>query len=787
MRLNQFLAEYERELSKKRRPGSAGSSRRSLKPSRSLPGMSSLKPRGRSKSPAPVPAPDAHQKPYYAEGSPTFEQQFVEAVRQRKLKIQLEGIGNPDGRAWHNKASDRSGVKKVDDEYKKTPDQPTAIALREIQLTAQGNMQRLSAVIQLAKDIRVIESGIGSAGGHIAREMGSPGPINGHNLVRPWEKAHTDVVSNAQTHEMLVPPKEIFQPNWNRNHVTAKVLSMDTPPEKVVKDPLFLQEIQQFRHPDSVPRTATHELQGRPRSAPTTSASKKLLPRSYVDSKEKHIDELLRAGGSGSGGGRGGGVPDCIDDSVTRTDDSNLADAQHKWSEAVKQLRSTAKELVYKDLTELTALREPPESLANLVAFVCILLGLQPTWKAAKRALFKELISLQNFLTEVDPLTIPVRRLRKAVELRDGKLSFLTAENLSLYSKSLVFEKLGLWVLSFDAIARIIIAIDDGRCRKTQENGVLLRAEPDMNDYAYPIFCSNEDPNAYGLAPSAAPESPHVTDMRKNKVSNRVLHDNIKQQEDSKVPSRLVAEARKKYRNIPKASEQHITLVKPSVFDLNRPRSAGATAQSGGGGSKSRSSGRGQDNNKSLGASRGEEGETHISSSNIDILAFFQSLALDESLLGSWSLNSTSHPALNSPLNSMAQAAAAAASSSPWDTMLNSSTNTLLTPPLHVVPLLPVVVAPKPHGILRNAADTEFASPDPIPTSSQQVLDPSPLSGEGRITTAITDLRRPSAQPTSPKVTPKSTKKISFALSDSVAQQSLTGEGEEDYYGEDFD
>ena len=171
MRVNQFLLEYERELSKRRRPSSANSSRRSLKPSRSVPGSLKVKPKGRSKLPSAVQHSEAKLQPLYPVDAPTFEEQLDEAIRRRKLKIQLEGVVSPEGRVWGEKSTDRSGVKKIDDVYQKTPDKQSATAMREIQLTAQGNVQRLSTIIQLAKDIRVIESGIGSAGGHIAREL----------------------------------------------------------------------------------------------------------------------------------------------------------------------------------------------------------------------------------------------------------------------------------------------------------------------------------------------------------------------------------------------------------------------------------------------------------------------------------------------------------------------------------------------------------------------------------------------------------------------------------------
>ena len=71
----------------------------------------------------------------------------------------------------------------------------------------------------------------------------------------------------------------------------------------------------------------------------------------------------------------------------------------------------------HKDLLEISALKSPPQIIADVMGYIGILLGLKPTWEAVHRSLLKELIPLQRFLKEVDPRKIPIRRIAKASAL----------------------------------------------------------------------------------------------------------------------------------------------------------------------------------------------------------------------------------------------------------------------------------------------------------------------------------------------------------------------------------
>jgi hypothetical protein len=101
-------------------------------------------------------------------------------------------------------------------------------------------------------------------------------------------------------------------------------------------------------------------------------------------------------------------------------------------------------------------------------------------------------------------------------------------------------------------------------------------------------------------------------------------------------------------------------------------------------------------------------GADQISSSNIDVLAFFQTLAADDSLLGSWSKASNNkHGPHNSPSTSpfrlMAQAAAGA-SAGGYDQKANRQE------PQEAVPAAAPPLPQLPPSILKHASDNAYST-----------------------------------------------------------------------------
>ena len=124
---------------------------------------------------------------------------------------------------------------------------------------------------------------------------------------------------------------------------------------------------------------------------------------------------------------RSGGVPNSCTASLVRA-------AAGVWDGLIDNLREAANAIQYRDLVELARMREPPAVILPIVGYVSVLLGLTPSWLSARRSLFKELVPLQKFLREVDPMSIPIRRVRKAYELKDNTMSGWDEESVMAFS-----------------------------------------------------------------------------------------------------------------------------------------------------------------------------------------------------------------------------------------------------------------------------------------------------------------------------------------------------------------
>lgn len=71
------------------------------------------------------------------------------------------------------------------------------------------------------------------------------------------------------------------------------------------------------------------------------------------------------------------------------------------WDTLVKAMKTNSACIRYKHLCCLAFPAEPPEGVAFLFGYVSILLGIEPTWSAAKRSMFKQLQPLLKFMHEV--------------------------------------------------------------------------------------------------------------------------------------------------------------------------------------------------------------------------------------------------------------------------------------------------------------------------------------------------------------------------------------------------
>ena len=103
--------------------------------------------------------------------------------------------------------------------------------------------------------------------------------------------------------------------------------------------------------------------------------------------------------------------------------DHVVTKAEEHWLYLLHNLREIGTEVVYKDITILSTCASSSSKEGTgltadavnefVVIFILQLLGLKSSWQSAKVSLFKEPFPFIKFLREVEPLSLPVRRVRK--------------------------------------------------------------------------------------------------------------------------------------------------------------------------------------------------------------------------------------------------------------------------------------------------------------------------------------------------------------------------------------
>jgi hypothetical protein len=264
-------------------------------------------------------------------------------------------------------------------------------------------------------------------------------------------------------------------------------------------------------------------------------------------------------------------------DMLSKHSSSLVRTAAGVWDSLVENLYAAAEAVMYRDLVEVANMREPPASVVTIVGYLCVLLGLTPSWQVARRSLFKELIPLQKFLREVDPMSIPIRRIRKAYELKENVLCGVSEDEAAEVSASV--GKLMKWICCFQKLADLMLSVEQRR-RDWKESGI----HHEKNNTSLNMS-SVWDDESLGMQSAGAPAG-------------------------EAMPSR---------RSSPNAKKG----------SPPRPPKKGKAAKSGAANRKSKSQKQTVQDNASVANSQ----------NSVDVLSFFEDLAHDESRFELWSLS----------------------------------------------------------------------------------------------------------------------------------------------------
>lgn len=275
---------------------------------------------------------------------------------------------------------------------------------------------------------------IGSPGGHIARE--DPDfQLSGNSKPPSPIKAFQFQTTHPKSLLKYPSKKFTIRPEWNSRFVLESPLS--EPIKKKDKSFSVDQPLPSIRLRDEI----QNYIEAKPEEVYTPTA------HLNVNTLEEDQDEVGHASG--------------LDDSMSAISMDLVLEAERLWATIFSELRDAGTDIQYAELVELASVSHPHILVESVVGYLCILLGIKPDWETAKRSLFKQIYPLLKFIREVDPVTIPPRRLKKARKLKETNLGALSVQSIEVLNRSA--SKLMRWLLAFDSIAKVILSADKRR------------------------------------------------------------------------------------------------------------------------------------------------------------------------------------------------------------------------------------------------------------------------------------------------------------------------------------
>lgn len=109
---------------------------------------------------------------------------------------------------------------------------------------------------------------------------------------------------------------------------------------------------------------------------------------------------------------------------VTPIDKEIAQQAEGIWEQLVTEIWTCGQSILYNELTSFATSWQKSPTSRSIVRYLCALFGLKTHTShllvlAAERSLFRELLPLLKYLREINPLTVPRKRLLKARTIYD--------------------------------------------------------------------------------------------------------------------------------------------------------------------------------------------------------------------------------------------------------------------------------------------------------------------------------------------------------------------------------
>jgi hypothetical protein len=418
-----------------------------------------------------------------------------ETINLENENNSLDGITHDGGMSMITDAfsiASRLETKQFID-YKQIPhlNPITAAELELIRDFAYENHKKLSEVLTKTTSADSRTNGVGSKGGHIAREYKAPGPHNGHNSIKDEERLIRNSEDSSDNKSYaLKPPKILNHQPWDNRTVNRIFKDENNRIVKVFTDSFFRNSVTELVESGistpsdfSLPKTKSIEMEQLSKNeqkliemlSPDLSANDNIILEETVH----HSHEQIETGKSSKFNKKiilpsinkskcnlnkkiGGVTYQAIDDN------------RSFWIEkCLAPISKSINDFNYFDFTVLSKVQAGNDFGVHLLGYICILLGINHTYDLIKASLLRELSQFQRFLQGVDIMSVPVRRLRKAnlffIENLEKCNDYVMRPELLQRSRDWTFveakslSKLHKWVKSFNYTSCIILKVAEWR------------------------------------------------------------------------------------------------------------------------------------------------------------------------------------------------------------------------------------------------------------------------------------------------------------------------------------
>ena len=244
-----------------------------------------------------------------------------------------------------------------------------------MKIDVDSGLKRTGRLLKkLENDVR--DSGIGSDGGHIAREIKTPGPHNGHTPnVAEMLLLHTGFIANFHSVQ-LYSGEEVVQPDWNHRFgirsnqlvpIRSKTANIKT---KKIKTSLR-NEIRKYKSKSineiDISAQQPKDFYGLKLLESDVTDNNSISNSTWISNTSQEYEvRPMRSSID-------------LNKYIKEEDEDNLAIlndiSQQLWASLIHQLRKDGFKINYNDLVEINQYASPPSIAVDVFGYICVIVG----------------------------------------------------------------------------------------------------------------------------------------------------------------------------------------------------------------------------------------------------------------------------------------------------------------------------------------------------------------------------------------------------------------------------